>query len=279
MSRPATPFHTVTIDGHTVEYMSIPVSILATDGYQRDLSKAAVAKIADDFDIRLFDPPLVARMPNGEMLVLDGNHRQTGWKNLVGLGTVKDEVVCRVVHVKDKREAADLFIKVNKRRRNLMPFDFWRAACIRGDKDALDIKAAAIDAGVPIERRKRFKSGTSITGVSHLMRIWALTKDDSLLRLTLDILVSAWPESLYGGDKYRTHGFLVEGLAEAIVEVQTSPGLRWNHKQAIKRLAKWSPSDIRSQAMVRAGGLTKATNNPDIYRLVLVSVLTTGRLS
>lgn len=267
-----------TIDGRTIEYRLVPVGLLSTDGYQREQSNAAVKRIVNGFDCRLYDPPLVALMPDGTYQVIDGGHRKGGWEDLFGAGRVPERVMCRVAEVKNRADAADLFIKVNLQRRNLVPYDYWRAGCIRGDKDALDMRQAAIDFGMPIAKRKRFKSGATLTCVAHLKRIWKTTGDDSLLRETLEVLTSAWPDKTFSGDQYRAHGFLIEGLAEAILEAETDPSRKWNKAQAINRLSKHSPADIRAEALNRAAGVTKATNNPEVFKWVIRNVLVTGKV-
>lgn len=266
------------IDGREISYRLVPVADLTFDGYQRGQSPGKVRQMARGFDIRLFDLPLVAKMPDGVFQILDGGHRSSCWQDLYNAGRLPEEMLCRIVEVTGPEDAADLFIKVNMERRNLVPYDIWRAACIRQDQWALDLKAATNDFGTPIDKRKRFKSGTTLTCVPNLKRVWFTVGDDSLLRTTLHVLTEAWPEAKYGGDGYRAHGFLIEGMAEAILEIQADPARKWDAKSAIRKLSQHHPSDIRAEALNRAAGVTKATNNPDVYLWVLRNVFLTGKL-
>jgi hypothetical protein len=234
--------------------------------------------MTQQFDARLFDTPLIAVMPDGTIQVLDGNHRKTTWTDLFNAQRVPERILCRTVAVRDAADAADLFINVNMMRRNLTPFDYWKAAIIRRDQYALDLKSVTDDYHMRIDNRKRFKSGTTLTCVPNLKRIWFKAGNDSLLRTMLAVLTEAWPEKEYGGDSYRAHGFLIEGLAEAISELQLSPTLKWNKADATRKLARHAPSDIRAEALNRAAGVTKATNNPEVYLWVIRNVFATGRL-
>ena len=266
------------IDGREISYRLVSVTLLSTDGYQRAQSPTAVRRMTAGFDIRLFDLPLVAKMPDSTFQILDGGHRYSCWQDLHNAGRLPIEMLCRVVEVASSEDAADLFIKVNQQRRSLVPYDYWRAACIRRDQYALDLKTVTGDFSMPIDNRKRFKSGTTLTCVANLKRIWESTGNDALLRDTLRVLTEAWPEAKYGGDGYRAHGFLIEGMAEAILEVQTDPSRKWDPKSAIRKLSQHTPSDVRAEALNRAAGVTKATNNPDVYLWVIRNVFLTGKL-
>jgi len=63
------------------------------------------------FDMRLWDPPHVARLPDGEMLLFDGDHSRALWNLAFPEDKTMQAVVCLV---KDKREISELFIHRNK---------------------------------------------------------------------------------------------------------------------------------------------------------------------
>jgi hypothetical protein len=63
------------------------------------------------FDRRIWQPPLVAQLPNGEMKLFDGDHRRALWKYAYPQST---RMPAQIVQVKDDREISQLFVTINK---------------------------------------------------------------------------------------------------------------------------------------------------------------------
>ena len=65
----------------------------------------------EGFDMRLWDPPHVAELPNGEQLLFDGDHSRHLWKKAFPNRTEMPAVICPV---ESKQEISRLFVHRNK---------------------------------------------------------------------------------------------------------------------------------------------------------------------
>lgn len=116
----------------------IPIARLAVDmSYQRGLSAVAsvrlIAEIRRQLDWRLFLPLVVSRRADGRMFVIDGQHRMEGAK-------ARGDILyapCTVIDGLTQAEEAELFCRLNGRRKPITKVDLWRSAIMSGDEQAL----------------------------------------------------------------------------------------------------------------------------------------------
>ena len=92
-------------------------------------------KVGGGFDRGLWQPPLVAQLPNGKLLLFDGDHRRALWK----LAYPNDTTMpAQVVAVKNINEISALFVVINKSgRKSLSADEVFVHEALSGDVDAL----------------------------------------------------------------------------------------------------------------------------------------------
>ena len=77
-------------------------------------------KVRNGFDRGLWQPPLVARLPSGKLLLFDGDHRRALWKYAYpNLQTMP----AQIIDVKNLQEVSALFVVINKTGRKSLSSD------------------------------------------------------------------------------------------------------------------------------------------------------------
>jgi hypothetical protein len=126
----------------------IDVSSLMVDTeYQRELSTAWVRKIAREFDPDVLGVLIVSRRDDGNIYVVDGQHRVAAIKEM-GWGDQK--VPCNVYEGLSLQDEAKIFWKPQTNRKYLAPGPRFRARLIHGDRDALRIRDIVEENGFTI---------------------------------------------------------------------------------------------------------------------------------
>jgi len=142
-----------------IEYIPLSKLKVSTE-YQRLLSRATIKK-AKDFDPVLCQPLFVALRPNGEYLVVDGQHKaaiasvycqDNDDKKIVLPCVVFDHLSNGNKTYKQCVEAeALIFSKLNTTRKNVTKVEKIRAGLACGDKEAIDANDDLISVGVNVE--------------------------------------------------------------------------------------------------------------------------------
>jgi len=87
-----------------------------------------------NFDRGLWQPPLVAELPSGKLLLFDGDHRRALWKAAY---PQKIKMCAQIVPVKDRAEISRLFVAINKTARQaLKPNEVFVHEVFGGDPEA-----------------------------------------------------------------------------------------------------------------------------------------------
>lgn len=205
-------------------YRRIAIDQLTVDKrYQRPLEDHRVTKIAENFDATLFGVLEVARR-NGKCAVFDGQHRLAAVRE----GKIMDSVPCLVHDGLTPEQEADLFVKLQRERKNINPRDRFRARLFYGDPVALDIaeiversgyeiKENAADAGPDMWRIR------AVSALERVYRSWGAEH----LCTTLDAVHDWW-----GGDKRSTDGGLIQGVAHFLKAYEGT--LRGDHIAELK---------------------------------------------
>ena len=89
-------------------YVSVDI---ASHLNRRTTTKALKQYTKNGFDMRLWDPPHVAVLPNGEQFLFDGDHSRALWKRAFPDRTEMPAVICPV---ESKQEISRLFVHRNK---------------------------------------------------------------------------------------------------------------------------------------------------------------------
>ena len=97
----------------------VPVTI---ESYKNRKTKASTLKSylkarGDTFDRGLWQPPLVAELPNKTRYLFDGDHRRALWKLAY---PEENEMPAQIVPVKNKSEISRLFVAINKTARTAL---------------------------------------------------------------------------------------------------------------------------------------------------------------
>tara|TARA_R100000278_G_scaffold115712_1_gene94773 strand:- start:1407 stop:2330 length:924 start_codon:yes stop_codon:yes gene_type:complete len=91
------------------------------------------------FDRGLWQPPLVAELPDGSMKLFDGDHRRALWKAAY---PEKKTLPAQIIKVNDKKEISDLFVVINKTgRKTLKPNEVFVHEVHSGNTDATQIES------------------------------------------------------------------------------------------------------------------------------------------
>lgn len=116
----------------------VPVGrIVADPAYQRTLSIKQVTTIARAFDPFILGVIIVSQRDDGQLYVLDGQHRVEALRTL---GYADDHIPAMVYVNLSLEDEARIFAQTNKNRMYLPPQYHFRARLVAGDKEALALK-------------------------------------------------------------------------------------------------------------------------------------------
>lgn len=146
----------------------------ANEGYQRPQENAWIRKLAREWSDHLCGAIIVAKRPNGEFYVVDGQQRMMA-AQLIGRSKIRS----MVIPVDGKRETeAFLFAELNKVK-TVKPYDKYIADLARNLDEALIVDAAVQNAGYKLVPAGYGQHENTITCVQKL-RQWA-RKDPEVL--------------------------------------------------------------------------------------------------
>ena len=171
-----------------------PPAQLAVDAtYQRQLDQRShqlIARIASGWDWNLFQPLVVARRPDGELFVVDGQHRLEAAR----LRGDIQQLPCVIFSSSAAADEADVFVKLNQERRPLTAFALYNAALATGDPVVTALAELFRDTGwkvVGTADTKTLKPG-ELNCVGRVRRLHA-RHGDRLTRMALTVLARAFP--------------------------------------------------------------------------------------
>jgi hypothetical protein len=229
------------------KYRRIATDALVVDErYQRPLEEHRVAKIAKSFDETLFGVLEVSsRNGNRQHHVFDGQHRLAAARKLK-----LTDVPCLVHERLKPEQEAEMFVRLQRERKNINPQDRFRARLFYRDPVALDIVKIAAATGFEIKTNAADAKPDAwrIRAVSALDRIYSLRGPEGL-RETLSMVANLW-----GGDQKAADGGLLDGMA---VFLNAYKGrLRDDH---LEKLRETSPVTILRRA---TGGMRGGSVGP-----------------
>lgn len=185
----------------TFQTMSLE-KLVVDKRYQRPLDPKRVQKIVDEFDPRLLGA-LEVSVHNGKAAIFDGQHRYAALKRLKAASAP-----CLAHHKLDAKDEATLFVALQRERRNIRPYERFRAMVFSGDPAAREIKRIVEGAGYKIGSHygPEFEQSGGIGGVVTLERIYR-RQGAAGLKATLGLA------ELWKGEPKSTDAMLLEGLA------------------------------------------------------------------
>lgn len=186
-----------TIDGGDIR--KVPLRDLRLDSnYQRDLEASKVRKMVDDWDPRRAQVVILSHRA-GILWIVDGQHRVAALRERGEL-----YVLAQVLEGLSQSEEADLFVALQRGRKNLNAWDLFKAETAAGHEDVLNLVRIVNSHGFQIDRTA---GHGHIGAVGALRRIYSLG-GEPLLSLCLNTVRQVWV-----GDKKALDGHAIEGLA------------------------------------------------------------------
>src|SRR4051812_9862706 len=160
---------TDSIDGKEVTKIvgTVKVDDLLSDHrWQRHVSKRAET-IGQNWNDSLAQTIVVSRRKNGDLIVIDGQHRAAGAR-MAGV----PELVAEIHEGLTAREEAELYDRLNTTRASITALDRFRARVFYRDPTAMSIKKAVEDRGGKI-RESLWRGGGQ---QKEIAAIWALER-------------------------------------------------------------------------------------------------------
>lgn len=152
--------------------------------YQRDLSRDLVDKIKEGWDPAAAGPIVVSRRPNGDLFIVNGQHRTAAAKELGMKG-----MLAQVVNGLTAREEAELRLMGNTRRTDTAQERF-RAQVAAGHPESLAIVDIVKNFDTRINPSPDQKHG--INAVSSVEKIYRVDGQGLLLTRVLEVLKDAF---------------------------------------------------------------------------------------
>lgn len=212
----------------TLEWVGIE-RLNIDDTYQRSIAEPKaqqlIARIAKGWDWRLFQPLSVARRGNGDLYVIDGQHRLAAAR----LRTDLPHLPCVIGNFAGVEEEATAFAAMNRQRRAMSKLETYRAELAAGEPQALLAMHLIESAGLSLARTTNPTSWQpgQIDCIGGVVRI--LNRHGRALALNaLTAMGEAW-----GKKRISCPGSVLLGLAE--IYHKPSPG--FNPDALIEALA------------------------------------------
>lgn len=229
-----------------------PAQLKIDEGYQRTLqtgpSQSLIRRIAVHWDWSLCQPLIVSRRPDGELYVVDGQHRMAA----AALRGDIWQLPCVVASYRDAAEEAASFVALNQQRRPLGRLDIFKAAVLAEDPDAVAVVEALKGAGLTLATSTNLASIApgSVSNVGGLQECLRL-HGRKVLDGAIAVLARAYP-----GEVLSYAGSIFPGLA-AIVAAELKAGGKGGG---------WKDSDRCALLVEMVAGATQAEWRQDLYR-------------
>jgi hypothetical protein len=217
--------------GTKIEY--IPLSQIKIDRrYQRNLDEGRAAAIGRNFDPTRIGTPVISRRANGDLYIIDGQHRRQGG---IEAGFGDCAVACEVHSGLSTKDEAEFFLKLNNGRAAVRAIDQYRAALEAQRADALEIDS--ILRGLNL----RIQTGNGRRSINAVRAVMSAHKRQGNLGTTLRVL-TAWLD----GDASAYDGELIKGVSIFLAHYGEADAER-----LITRLRSTTPARVL-EAMARA---------------------------
>ena len=210
----------------------VPVTALHVDrSYQRDTSIDLVQEIAMNMESHAYEPILVSKRENGDLYVVNGQHRMAAAK-LLGWKTIQAKVLEGLT---PEMEAA-LRLKLN-RKLSERSLERFRAQVAAGIAESLEIVDILRRFGTKVNLNPTMEEG--INSVGALEQIYRRDGGHGLVR-TLEVIQDAWGTP--GG--HRTTQPVLKGIAW-FLEMH---GGEFDRTRLIDKLDKHGPAALDRMA-------------------------------
>lgn len=200
---------------------------------QRPLNKKWAAEIAENFDPELFEPPIVTK-PNckNESHIIDGQHRVAAARQALG---EDQEIPCHVYEFDDPAKAADMFSRINEKRKKPHQIEMFRTKVTAGYADEATVNRIVNSQGYAVG----YGSQSEISCPAALLHVYRRYNGDVLTQ-TLSTL-----SAIYGtaGAMVANH---IKGFGAFLSEYRTA-----NLARLVKMVRKRYPDHTQLAAAIK----------------------------
>jgi hypothetical protein len=197
----------------TLEWRAVG-ELLIDPVYQRSIdtgpSQSLIRKIAMFWDWGLCQPLAVSRRPDGQLTIVDGQHRASAAK----LRGDIPHLPCVITSYANAGDEAAAFVALNQMRRPLSALDLFKAAVAAEDTEALLILDCLTSAGLSVASHSNYTAWKvgQVANVGGLRRVM-VNRGEPTLRLALLALAKSYP-----GEVLRYAGTLFPGFAAVVID-------------------------------------------------------------
>lgn len=204
--------------------------------YQPPIREGKLRVIFRSFWPELAGLIIVSRRRNGELFVMDGQHRATVVKKK-GIQTLAAYVMDGL----SLQDEAEIFNILNTARKQPSAMSVFKARLVAGHTKYVEINAAIEECGFEIAFNNA-KGGTKIAAIAAVMAAHSRGGKEGLMR-TLTVMREAWQ-----GDITATDGEIINGLSHFLCR----GGTKIIMHDLIEKLQRVAPIVIKRDAMARS---------------------------
>ena len=192
----------------------LPQQLKIDDTYQRSIntaeSQTLIRRIAQHWNWDLCQPLVVSRRDNGDLYVIDGQHRLEAARLRGDIA----QLPAVVVGYASAADEAASFVHLNQQRRALTALQVFHAAVASEDSEAVAIVAAIKDAGLTLGKSSQLEScpAGTINNIGGIQRAWR-RKGARAASEGLQVLATA-----FAGEKLLYAGTIYPGLVAVAAE-------------------------------------------------------------
>jgi hypothetical protein len=221
-----------------ITYETVLVKELKIERYNRSINVTAAKKIAAEYDETLMGLIVVDKR-DGTYHIIDGQHRVYA-ANILRIPMV----MCQIHEGLTYEEAANLFVKLNRNRRGLLAFDYFKALYEAKDEKIVKIWSLVESVGFSISRG----SGTNkVQAINCITNIYEKNGADHLLKVLKSI------KDIWLGNEKSLNKLVISGMSE-FIDVY---GKGINERLFVEHLRKVEPYKITSIAESDATSCSK----------------------
>ena len=190
-----------------VVFQLIPIrDLVSNQDYQRPLSESHILKAVQEFDVCQINPVKVSRR-EGINYVFDGQH--TIQIVAAKSGSRDTPVWCMIYDDLAYREEAHIFAEQQKNKKNLVPYEVFKAHVEAGEQKYLMIRDLVSSYGLKVSGDKTLP--TNICAVSALESVFD-GYGYHVLDQTIRLILATWE-----GERGSFTGSMIKGMAKIIV--------------------------------------------------------------
>jgi hypothetical protein len=233
----------------------LPLSALKIGPYQRVLKRGDVKRMAANFDLDRLDELLVSRRENGDLYLIDGQHRRAA---LIEMGWGEENAPCKVMHGLTQEDEAWIFEGQGPgMRRNTSRLDQFRSAHVRGDPVVTGLVKTVESAGLRIDWTEGGGRGT-VRAVRALADINAASGPDALRRVLLLL------QQCYGDESRVFNTEMLHGMAMFLSRYLDHPN--FSQAELVRKLSTVGYVVMYQKALAIMGALGHANKPTGIAR-------------